>query len=63
MLKDMQRRQNDEKALREKQVFRDGSSYQKGKIIKTEEFVFKTEQRIASKVTQQKDYKHKFFRN
>ena len=59
----MQRRQQDEKALRQKQVFRDGSSYTKSKGIKTEEFVFRTQQRVAEKELDKKDYKHKFVRN
>jgi hypothetical protein len=49
MLKDMQRKQKDEKALREKQVFKDGSKYQKNKVTVPEQFVLKTGQRVVEK--------------
>ena len=56
--KDRERRILEDKALREKEVFTDGSKYKKGGTKKSEAPHLSTEERYRSNVS--KDYKHKF---
>ena len=48
----------EDKALREKEVFSDGSKYKKGGTKKSERPHLSTEERSRTNVS--KDYKHKF---
>ena len=56
--KDRERRMQEDKALRQKEVFTDGSKYKKGGTKKSERPHLSTEERSRKNVS--KDYKHKF---
>ena len=56
--KDRERRLQEDKVLRQKEVFTDGSKYRKGSVTRSEAPKLSTEER--RKINSSKDYKHKF---